>query len=285
MDDLGDRMKLYEGREASERFMPLLPVYARIDGRGFSKFTRGLKMPYDEDFRRAMIDTTKYLVEKTQARIGYTQSDEISLCWLQEADEGSVFFDSRKQKMVSQLGALASVRFLRALMESGNPLLREKAMLDPTFDARVFSLPNKMECANAFVWRENDATKNALSMAVRTLYSHKEAEGRGRSDQHEMLFQKGVNFNDYPDAFKRGVYVRREVSMRPLTEDEVARIPADRLPEGNMVQRSSIVEVPMPILARVSNKVDVIFHGAAPLLMESLDEDVSKPTRSPGRSR
>lgn len=273
-DDLGDRMKMYENREASERFMPLLPVYARIDGRGFSKFTRGLKMPYDEDFRRAMIDTTKFLVEKTQARMGYTQSDEISLCWLADPEGGSVFFDARKQKMVSQLAALASVRFARALTESTNPLMREKAGLDPTFDARAYSLPNKMECANAFVWRENDATKNALSMAVRTLYSHKQVDGKGRAQQHEMLFEKGVNFNDYPDAFKRGVYVRRELTSRPLTQEELERIPEDRRPPADqLVQRSRIAEVAMPILARVANKVDVIFEGAAPVLFA--DQDLS----------
>jgi tRNA(His) guanylyltransferase len=279
-DDLGDRMKMYENREASERFMPLLPVYARIDGRGFSKFTRGLKMPYDEDFRRAMIDTTKFLVEKTQARLGYTQSDEISLCWLADPEGGSVFFDARKQKMVSQLAALASVRFARALSESSNPLLREKASLDPTFDARAYSLPNKMECANAFVWRENDATKNALSMAVRTLYSHKQVEGKGRAEQHEMLFEKGINFNDYPDAFKRGVYVRREVVARPLTQEEIERIPEDRRPPaGQLVQRSRIMEVDMPIMARVSNKVDVIFDGASPVLFaEATPVEETQPT-------
>lgn len=266
-DPLGDRMKLYENRESTERFMPLLPVYARIDGRGFSKFTRGLKIPYDEDFRRAMKDTTKFLVEKTQARIGYTQSDEISLCWLADPDGGSVFFDARKQKMVSQLAALASVRFARALAESDNPLLREKALLDPTFDARAYSLPNKMECANAFVWREIDATKNALSMAVRTLYSHKQVEGKGRAEQHEMLFQKGVNFNDYPTEFKRGVYVRKEVVSRALTSEELARIPeGKRPPEGHQVMRSQLVEMEMPILAHVANKVEVIFEGAAPVL-------------------
>lgn len=31
-DDLGDRMKMYEGMEAGRRLMPLLPVLARIDG-------------------------------------------------------------------------------------------------------------------------------------------------------------------------------------------------------------------------------------------------------------
>ena len=39
-DALGDRMKAYERQETEQRFIPLLPIYARIDGRGFSKFTK-----------------------------------------------------------------------------------------------------------------------------------------------------------------------------------------------------------------------------------------------------
>ena len=44
-DDFGDRMKMYEGREAQRRSMPRLPVMVRVDGKGFSKWTKGLKYP------------------------------------------------------------------------------------------------------------------------------------------------------------------------------------------------------------------------------------------------
>jgi tRNA(His) guanylyltransferase len=44
-DSLGDRMKSYESRESDRRFLPMVPVYARIDGRGFSSFTRGMERP------------------------------------------------------------------------------------------------------------------------------------------------------------------------------------------------------------------------------------------------
>ncbi len=47
-DDFGDRMKRYEAAETARCFMPLLPIYARIDGRCFSSFTQSMKRPYDE---------------------------------------------------------------------------------------------------------------------------------------------------------------------------------------------------------------------------------------------
>jgi tRNAHis guanylyltransferase len=80
-DALGDRMKGYESAEAGRRLMPLVPVMARIDGRCFSSFTRGMRRPYDPTMSEAMIDTTVQLVKETNACMGYTQSDEITLAW------------------------------------------------------------------------------------------------------------------------------------------------------------------------------------------------------------
>lgn len=51
---LGDRMKKYEKIETGDRFIPCLPVYVRIDGRSFSKFTKSMNKPYDERMSRVM---------------------------------------------------------------------------------------------------------------------------------------------------------------------------------------------------------------------------------------
>lgn len=50
---IGDRMKAYE--KAARSFIdPSLPAIMRIDGHAFSKFTGGLKKPYDEWLHRLM---------------------------------------------------------------------------------------------------------------------------------------------------------------------------------------------------------------------------------------
>lgn len=265
VDALGDRMKAYERQETSQRFIPLLPIYARIDGRGFSRFTKGFDRPYDQRFRAAMLDTVSWLVEQTNARIGYTQSDEISLCWQADSYDASVFFDGKKQKMVSTLAALATQRFNRFLFTSDDPFLRKMADRAPTFDARVFQLPNRAECANAFVWRELDATKNALSMAARELYSQKDLLGKVGAQLHELLFAKGVNFNDYPAEFKRGVYVQRRRVRKQLSAEQMAKIPEGKRPEGGWVDRSQILPLDLPPILRVANRVEVIFEAADPI--------------------
>lgn len=266
MDSFGDRMKAYERRECDRRAIPFLPVYARIDGRTFSRFTRGLRRPYDERLCRAMIEVTKYLVENTNAKIGYTQSDEISLVWIAEEIDQTIFFDGRYQKMASVLAGMATAKFIHLLTTSDDPEFAAYADRLPHFDARVCEFPNKREAANMFLWREMDATKNAVSMAARCYFSHASLQGLSSAAMQERLFQEeGINFNDYPAFFKRGTFVRRAVVKRPLTETELARIPPEKRPASDQLfDRAEIVELDMPPFSKVINRVEVIFDGAMP---------------------
>jgi tRNA(His) guanylyltransferase len=265
-DDFGNRMKAYEAAETERYFMPLLPVYARLDGRCFSAFTDGMECPFDLRITNAMIETTKYLVEETQARIGYTQSDEISLVWQQDRYDAELFFNGKIHKLCSVLAGLASVKFYSVCMR--DTFLAERATrLLPVFDCRVFQLPNQTEAANAFLWREKDATKNAISMAARTFYSHHQLHGKSSAEMQEMIFQKGQNFNDYPTFFKRGTFVRRITRQQTLTAEELANIPEKHRPApGTLVTRSSVVELEMPIFTKVLNREEVIFEEAEPII-------------------
>ena len=64
------------------------PVILRIDGHAFSKFTAGLKKPYDEWVHKCMVKATAILVEDFNAVLGYTQSDEITLILVPKLLEG-----------------------------------------------------------------------------------------------------------------------------------------------------------------------------------------------------
>jgi tRNA(His) guanylyltransferase len=266
MDDaLGDRMKSYEMMEAGRRTMPQLPVIARLDGKNFSSFTRGLARPYDERLSRLMVDATLHLCRETNANCGYTQSDEITLAWYSADPKSQIYFDGRIQKMCSVLAASASVYFGIML-----PMfLPEKSGLLPVFDCRVWTVPTLEEGANTFLWREFDATKNSISMAARCHYSHKQLEDKNGKEMQEMLFQKGVNWNDFPGFFKRGTYVVRKKFTRKFTADELDILPPlhDARKDPNlMVERTEFARVDMPRLASISNRVGVIFLGEDPIL-------------------
>jgi tRNA(His) 5'-end guanylyltransferase len=258
-------MKLYESAECGRRFMPLLPILARIDGRAFHGFTRGMERPFDPGLSQAMIDTTVALVFETNACMGYTQSDEITLAWHSTDPKSQVWFDGRVHKMVSQLGAQATLCFYRLMVER----MPEYAAKLPTFDARAWQVPNRTEGANAFLWREWDATKNSLSMAASSVYSDKQLHGKNGADKHEMLHAKGINWNDYPAYFKRGTYVQRRTVHKPFSAEEMDRLPPKheaRSVPGLLVERQQITVLEMPPFASVENREAVIFEGAEPVI-------------------
>ncbi len=256
---MGDRHKAFEAREAQHKLMPGLPTLVRLDGRAFHTFTRGLARPYDERLSRAMVETTKYLVEHTHASIGYTQSDEISLAFPNSDPASQLMFDGRVQKLCSVVASMATAKFNQQILAN----IPEKAHLLPLFDARVYQYPNLELAAESFIWRETDATRNSLTMAAHAFYSHKELHKAGYARKHELLHAKGINWAEYPDFFKKGTYVRRESVLKELSPAELARIPEKHRPTGP-VMRSVLREVAMPPCTRVANLQDVLFFGKDP---------------------
>ena len=260
-DELGDRMKRYEGMEAGRRLIPLLPIMARIDGRAFHSFTRGMQRPFDEAFSACMIETTTALVKETGAKMGYTQSDEITLAWHSDNHKSQVWFDGRVSKMSSQLAAQATLIFYRAVLQN----MPEYAERLPTFDARVWNVPNRSEGANVFLWREWDATKNSVSMAAAAHYSAKQLHGKNSPQMHDMLFNVGINWNNYPAFFKRGTYVQRKTVRIPFSREELERLPAKHAARQNpelVVERQVCTVLDLPPLGTVTNREAVIFEGA-----------------------
>lgn len=256
MDKLGDRMKLYESAETSRVLMRKLPTLARIDGRCFSSFTRGLRRPFDETFNQMMVDTTKFLCEETNATLGYTQSDEITLCWI-PTEKSEFYFAGKVIKMVTALAAQASVYFYKLCLER----LPQKADKLPTFDARVWQVPNLDEVFNCFLWREWDATKNSISMAAREFYSDKECYGKTGNQKQEMLFQKGVNWNNYPSFFKCGTYVKKAKEMSKFSSEELEKLPARHAARTNpdfTFSRSVWKTLDLPPISQLEDKFSIL---------------------------
>jgi tRNA(His) 5'-end guanylyltransferase len=262
-DEFGNRMKLYEGAEAGRKLMPLLPAVARLDGRAFHTFTRGLERPYDLRMSTLMSETTKYLVQETNACVGYTQSDEITLVWYSDDIKSQIFFDGRIQKMNSILAAMATAEFQRLLPEH----LPDKVGAKPMFDCRVWNVPNKVEGANTVLWREQDATRNSILMSAHHHIGHKKAQDKNTKVLQDMLHEKGINWNDYPAFFKRGVFYQRQRVVRPFTADELEKLPEKHEARKNPdleIERWQVRTIDMPPFVKVSNRVEVIFDGADP---------------------
>ena len=260
-DILGDRMKAFENVESERRAVIGQPLCARLDGRSFHTFTKGLNRPFDGRLTDLMIWVTKHLVEETNAVLGYTQSDEISLMWyLPEGSESQYLFDGRFQKLASILSAYATGYFIRYLDNH----IPEKEGLIPLFDCRVWQVPNLSDAYWAFVWREKDTIKNSITMAASHYFSHKELQGVSGTKKKEMLREIGDPFEDLPKRFKRGSYVQRVKVSRMLTEEELSLIPEKYRPLGP-VERNEVKVVELPeIDSRINAPLKVWFPTLFP---------------------
>lgn len=256
---IGDRMKAYETPSTSRIAFKGQPLIARLDGKSFHTFTKGLKRPYDERLSSLMVDLTAQLVDRFGANIGYTQSDEITLAWYTTPDSAVDYpFNGRFQKLESVLAGYASAYFSAQLQTDRIP---EKKGHVECFDCRAFVVPSLLEAYHSFLWRQQDATKNAISMAAQSMFPHKSLIGlNGKMMQEKMWVEKQVNFNDYPYFFKRGTFVRRSKYSRQLNEDELALIPSKYWPAGP-VERSFIDRLDI-WLSKQEAPVDVLFKGA-----------------------
>lgn len=196
--DLDDRMKTYEN---VYRFpvMPRMPVIIRVDGKAFHTLTRGCERPFDAPLMDAMNKTAQCLVNEIQnARLAYVQSDEISVLLVDYNKYTSQqWFGGNLNKMVSLSAAIATLNFSKTFGR------------DAYFDSRVFVLPEREVC-NYFIWRQEDATRNSITMAAQSMYSHKELHKVNTNQMQELIFQKGVNWNDYPTRCKRGAVATKD---------------------------------------------------------------------------
>jgi len=230
--DFAHRMKMYEKKETREKLNPNLPIVVRLDGRGFSKFTKPFKRPYDEDFREVMVATAKHVMEKCGGCLAYTQSDEISIL----IDRKDVFFNAKKQKVVSVLAAMATSKFVIEAMKKWPEHVSETT---PHFDARAFNVPDYNEAVNSIYWRQVDCVRNSVSMVGHYYLSRSDMHKKKTTEVISMLgLRKDVNWYDYPNEFRYGVYIYRKQVTMPIEDEVWAKIPDKNKPESREAQRN-----------------------------------------------
>jgi tRNA(His) 5'-end guanylyltransferase len=216
-DPLGDRMKDFYEDRTRYKLARRTNTIIRIDGKAFHTYTKGLQRPFDQGLMEDMNKTAEYLCQNIQgAKFGYVQSDEISILITDYDDiDTHAWFDANLQKMASIAASLATAEFnrLRLIRKMNTTVATAGSILEQfkhaMFDARVFQIPYQEEVINYFLWRQQDATRNSISSVAQSLYSAKELHGKKTSDMQEMIFQKGINWNDFTPREKRGSIIRR----------------------------------------------------------------------------
>jgi len=221
-DELDRKMRVFE-TNSDQWVLPSVYMVARIDGRSFTRLTKeqhAFEAPYDARMRDYMIGTTRHLMQCGFRMVyGYTQSDEISML----LHQGDNTFQRKLRKLNSVLAGEASAAFSLLLGDLG------------AFDCRICELPTRELVVDYFRWRMEDAARNALNAHCYWLLRKQGQtvsqathllEGMSVAAKNELLFVRGINFNDLPNWQKRGVGVSWEtytkIGHNPIAHEEVA---------------------------------------------------------------
>jgi tRNA(His) guanylyltransferase len=219
---LSDRMKEYEscyGFKVPNRSY----VIIRLDGKGFSKYTKMFDKPFDDLLSNVMDSAGVELCKYMTPAFAYTQSDEISLVFSTiDNIDAEMVFDGKLQKLCSISASKMTAAFNKKMLQMlslnmsceslvAKILMDELPQIDAVFDSRVFVIPDIREVSNYFIWRQQDCTRNSVSMAASANFNHKLLEGKSSSDKQEMLFQeKGINWDNYAVKYKRGTVIKKQ---------------------------------------------------------------------------
>lgn len=221
-DAFDAKMRVYE-ESLDQVILPDMYIVARLDGRSFTKLTKEIcqfEAPFDERFRDLMVYTTKSVMScGFRIVYGYTESDEISLLFAAEDNA----FGRKVRKINTTLAGEASAAFSLELGRTA------------TFDCRVVPLPNLERVKDYFMWRSEDAHRNSLNAHCywalrREGLSKQEAtqrlEGKDTAYKNELLFERGINYNDLPTWQKRGIgiysVITEKIGFNPVLNEEVA---------------------------------------------------------------
>lgn len=223
-DDLDKKMRVYE-QSIDQSILPELYLVARLDGRSFSRLTKELcdfEAPFDVRFRDMMVNTVRALMDcGFRVVYGFTESDEISLLFHRDEDT----FGRKVRKFNSLLAGQASAAFS---LQLGQPI---------AMDCRLVPLPTLELVQDYFLWRQEDAHRNALNAHCYWLL-RKEGmdaraatallDGKSISYKNELLFSRGINFDKLPSWQKRGIGIYwadvEKKGYDPIAKQEVTAL-------------------------------------------------------------
>ncbi|MFI6510086.1 tRNA(His) guanylyltransferase Thg1 family protein [Streptosporangium sp. NPDC050855] len=258
---LGDRIKAYE--QPTRMVLPRRTfTVARVDGRAFHSLLRHADKPYDFAVVAAMDAVAEALcAEMSGSVFAFTQSDECSILLTDfDAHGTQPWFGGVVQKIASIAASTATVAFNRVYGISYDDA-------HATFDARVFTIPDPVEVANYFLWRQRDCVRNSVTMAAQAKFSHKQLNGVSAGKMQDMLWtEHGINWNDYPAGVKRGrvcvrhtaeediTYVDKRTQEETTTRAVRSRWVSEAAPHFTAAPDGWLAEIipPLPSLNRVS---------------------------------
>lgn len=253
-DALGERMR--QNYEYPYRFFftKRTPVIIRIDMNNAHVFTSFMKKPFDPIFVESMHNTAVALCEQlTNVEFAYVQSDEINLLLIDyKKITAGQWQSGNVQKMVSLSASIATIEFNRVYTHAIlNHSELDAESIDQyssrinkmTFDACAFNIPES-EITNYFIHRQTECSKNSVQAAGSFYFAAEKLQNLNNITIQEKLKGIGINWNNYPIFFKRGICTKKEeYTVHDEYKDE------------DIVRTRWIIDYEIPVFAKDRNYV------------------------------
>lgn len=224
---VGDLMKTLEDKYLY-RFPKNGFILIRLDGRGFSNFTKIFKNsdsqnPFNPKFVHAMANTMNAMMIEFSAICGFCCSDEITLIIPSIKHQDSThIFDGKSSKILSLTSAKCSVLFLQfILQEFKDDAKMQQAIWKalPCFDSRAIGIPESKKelILDNLKWRSGDCWRNTVSTVGRHILGKNRAKNMKCVKMIEEMRENKENkfdINSLPQYLLTGLLAKFKTTER-----------------------------------------------------------------------
>jgi len=205
-------------KELDYSINPKLGFIIRLDGKGFSKFTKKYFIkPYDYKLDEIFQEVTKKLISEFNVKLGYTQSDEITL-YFELNDSSNSYFNLRIQKLVSLIASKTTAFFILESLKKWFEKAIEESI--PVFDARIFEINTLEDLHKSFEFRYFDCLRNSrLNLSV--FLPKKDRLNKSWLDiVKEVKELKQFDYFSLPLSYRKGTYFLKTKELKEFCYKE-----------------------------------------------------------------
>lgn len=255
VETLSEKMKRLED-VANTKLKLKTPVIMRLDGRAFSKYTKGLDKPFDLDLSEVFQWVAYKLKENLDnVRFIYSQSDEISILMTDWTNENTdAWFTYRIQKMTSVASGITTALFNKRVADviekykTKVPDLKEAEFkpveelsrdekkyfvwkgkaFKAVFDCRVFNVDFD-DVVPYFIYRQKDAMRNSVASLAQSYFSFNELQGKKQDEMKQMVTEKtGIVYDELSMLQKAGFAVYKDTYDKWVVDKDIPEFMTNR---------------------------------------------------------
>lgn len=162
--------------------------------------------PFDDRISDIFIKTTGDIITEFNMTLGYTYAYEIYIFWCPHIQRTKY----KKSKCISEICSFASVRLNWHLSQLAvEPPLKLGTIY---FSGIAFPVKNINDSFNYVYWKISRCAINySIDKTAELHFSKKQLNDKNNLEKIKMLAEKKIQWNDIPDSFKFGIFVKKKI--------------------------------------------------------------------------